>query len=152
ADSSFDAVVIWHVLEHLSDPRAALLKARAILKPGGLLMVAVPNLASWQAAATGPAWFHLDVPRHYFHFRTGVLTRLIEETGFAVEETSHFNFEQNAYGWMQSLLNRVGFRANLLYDLLKDPHARTVARPFAEEPLQALATLASLPLVVPVSF
>ncbi len=148
----FDAVVIWHVLEHVQDPRAALAKARAILKPGGLLMVAVPNFDSLQAKAGGPVWFHLDVPRHYFHFRLRVLRKLLEEQGFTVEKVSHFSLEQNPYGWIQTLLNRLGIRANLLYDLLKRRGARSVGSPWRESPGQTLATLAALPLVVPLSF
>jgi 2-polyprenyl-3-methyl-5-hydroxy-6-metoxy-1,4-benzoquinol methylase len=151
-DAFFDAVVIWHVLEHVQAPRAALAKANAILKPGGLLMIAVPNFDSLQAKVGGPAWFHLDVPRHYFHFRLGVLENLLEEEGFTVEKVSHFSLEQNPYGWIQTLLNRLGIRANLLYDLLKRRAARSVGSPLREYPWQTLATVAALPLVVPLSF
>jgi hypothetical protein len=52
---------------------------------------------------------------------------------------------------MQSILNRLGFRTNLLYDLLKEPSARTV-EPFRQHPAQTLAMLAALPLVVPLGF
>jgi 2-polyprenyl-3-methyl-5-hydroxy-6-metoxy-1,4-benzoquinol methylase len=65
---SFDAVVLWHVLEHVPDPVEALAKAREILRPGGLLVLAVPNFESLQARFSGRHWFHLDVPRHYHHF------------------------------------------------------------------------------------
>ena len=40
----FDVVTLWHVVEHLVDPRAMLEAARSRLSPGGLLVVAVPNL------------------------------------------------------------------------------------------------------------
>ena len=152
APGSFDALVLWHVLEHLPDPRAALAKAHTLLKPGGLLMVAVPNFESAQAAFAGPHWFHLDVPRHYFHFRLSVLERLLEEGGFAVENVSHFNLEQNPYGWIQSLLNRLGIRFNLLYDVLKTPSARNGAHPVKEHPLQMILMTAALVPIVPLSF
>jgi 2-polyprenyl-3-methyl-5-hydroxy-6-metoxy-1,4-benzoquinol methylase len=149
---SFDAIVIWHVLEHLPDPRAVLRTAYALLRPGGLLMIGVPNFDSLQAKLTGPDWFHLDVPRHYFHFRLGVLTRLLTEAGFAIEDVSHFNLEQNPYGWIQSLLNRAGFRFNLLYDLLKNPAARSERHAARRHPVQTVLTAALLPLVLPLSF
>src|SRR5262249_46633073 len=123
----------------------------AILRPGGLLMVAVPNFDSLQAAVSGSAWFHLDVPRHFFHFRAGGLRRLLEASGFVVVDVSHFSLEQNPYGWIQSLLNRRGFRPNLLYDLLKEPSARMVD-PLRQHPLQTLAMLTTLPLLVPLGF
>ena len=47
APHSFDAVVIWHVLEHLPDPQATLEAVGEILKPGGVLVIAVPNNSSW---------------------------------------------------------------------------------------------------------
>jgi 2-polyprenyl-3-methyl-5-hydroxy-6-metoxy-1,4-benzoquinol methylase len=121
---SFDALVLWHVLEHLSRPGEALRKCHELLRPGGLLVVAVPNFSSLQAAIGGPYWFHLDVPRHYVHFRLKTLRAALEAAGFRVRKVSHFNLEQNPFGWIQSLLNRLGFRENLLYSLLKHPSAR----------------------------
>ncbi len=53
--ASFDQVIIWHVLEHLIDPVRTLREAHRILKPGGRLVVAVPNFSSLQARCTG-AW------------------------------------------------------------------------------------------------
>jgi SAM-dependent methyltransferase len=148
---SFDVAVFWHVLEHMADPRAALRKAHEILRPGALLAVAVPNFESLQARATGPSWFHLDVPRHYFHFRLRVLRRLLESEGFSILRVSHFSFEQNPYGWIQSLYNRAGFRHNLLYEILKHESARSGGHPVRTHPVQTLLTLLTLPVVAPLS-
>lgn len=149
---SFDAVVLWHVLEHVPDPAEALAKAREILRPGGLLVIAVPNFESLQARFSGRHWFHLDVPRHYHHFGVSVLKRMLESAGFSIADISHLSLEYNPYGWIQSILNWMGFRFNLLYDLLKNPSARSLRRPFKEMPLQTLLTLAVLPPVVSASF
>src|SRR3954454_22183190 len=67
-DGEFDLVILWHVLEHVHAPRAMLQEVSRILKPGGVLLVAVPNFGSWEARWRGPGWFHLDVPRHLTHF------------------------------------------------------------------------------------
>lgn len=150
-DGSFDVVNIWHVLEHLPDPTEVLAKSRRLLREGGLLVVAVPNFESFQARIAGPHWFHLDVPRHYWHFGEKTLRDLLEKEGFAIRETSHFSFEQNPYGWIQSLLNRMGFPNNLLYDILKHQSARNVVHPFRLHPISCLLLFPALLPVVPLS-
>lgn len=119
-DACFDLVVIWHVLEHLPDPRETLLEIRRLLKPGGRIAVAVPNFSSWQAKWAGPAWFHLDLPRHLFHFSANNLRRLLTEAGFELEAERHFSLRQNPFGWVQSALNRWNpCHRNGLYSSLK---------------------------------
>jgi SAM-dependent methyltransferase len=118
--ASFDEVIVWHVLEHLSDPRGTLIEIHRILKPGGRLIVAVPNYSSLQARWSGAAWFHLDLPRHLFHFPLAGLRRLVIETGFSPTSEHHFSLRQNPFGWVQSALNRFKrLPRNGLYTLLK---------------------------------
>jgi 2-polyprenyl-3-methyl-5-hydroxy-6-metoxy-1,4-benzoquinol methylase len=105
------AVVLWHVLEHVPDPLATLERARQILRPGGLLVIAVPNFESLQARFSGRHWFHLDVPRHYHHFGLSILKRMLREAGFTISDVSHLSLEYNPYGWIQSILNRTGLRS-----------------------------------------
>ncbi|MFK7897051.1 MAG: class I SAM-dependent methyltransferase [Myxococcota bacterium] len=119
AEASFDLVVIWHVLEHLTEPRATLEEIRRVLRPGGRLVVAVPNYASWQARWSGAAWFHLDLPRHLHHFTAAGLERLIKEVGFRPRSAHHFSLRQNPFGWIQSALNRLeSLPRNQLYAVL----------------------------------
>ncbi len=118
-DGYFDQVIIWHVLEHVSDPRATIEEMRRILKPGGELVVAVPNFSSLQARWSGPAWFHLDLPRHLYHFPAAGLAKLLEECCFRVESAHHFSLRQNPFGWVQSALNKLKrVPRNALYELL----------------------------------
>ena len=100
--SYFDQVIIWHVLEHLPDPRRTLDEIPPCLKPGGRLVVAVPNYSSLQARCFGAGWFHLDPPRHLYHFPVEGLRRLLESTGFQVDREHHFSLRQNPFGWVQS--------------------------------------------------
>jgi 2-polyprenyl-3-methyl-5-hydroxy-6-metoxy-1,4-benzoquinol methylase len=117
--ASFDQVIIWHVLEHLSDPAGTLREVHRILKPGGRLIVAVPNFSSLQARCTGAAWFHLDLPRHVYHFPLPALRQLLTLTGFHVKSVHHFSLRQNPFGWIQSLMNCFGsLPRNGLYALL----------------------------------
>lgn len=117
--ASFDMVILWHVLEHVADPRALLAEIARLLRPGGVLIVAVPNDSSWQARWSGPAWFHLDLPRHLFHFPVAALRRLLQNVGLHCRSEHHFSLRQNPFGWVQSLLNRCGWLPrNGLYVLL----------------------------------
>ncbi|MBW2271269.1 MAG: class I SAM-dependent methyltransferase [Deltaproteobacteria bacterium] len=128
AGDHFHEVVLWHVLEHLADPRGALAEAFRVLRPGGRLVVAVPNFSSLQARWAGAAWFHLDAPRHLFHFPREALLRLLEELGFAVESEHHFSLRQNPFGWIQSGLNRSRrLPRNGLYTLLHERSSRAPA-------------------------
>ena len=116
---SFSKVIVWHVLEHLRDPRGTLEEAARILAPGGELVVSLPNFSSLQARLAGPGWFHLDPPRHLFHFPAEALRLLFEQTGFEVVSEHHFSLRQNPFGWVQSALNRLpGLPRNGLYTLL----------------------------------
>ena len=118
-DAFFDVIVIWHVLEHLEDPRGTLQEIHRILRPGGRVVVAVPNFSSFQAVWTGSAWFHLDLPRHLFHFPLDALRRLLAEVGFEVGQAYHFSLRQNPFSWIQSVLNLIPrLPRNGLYSLL----------------------------------
>lgn len=117
---SFDEVIFWHVLEHLANPRQVIAEVRRILKPGGRLIVAVPNFSSWQSRWSGACWFHLDLPRHLIHFSRSGLLALLRETDFEVHSEHHFSLRQNPFGWIQSWLNQLGcWPRNQLYSRLQ---------------------------------
>ena len=118
-DEFFDGVLVWHVLEHLRDPAASLSAIHRALRPRGRLVLAVPNFASLQASWAGPAWFHLDLPRHLYHFPLPALRRLLDRGGFELVSEHHFSLRQNPFGWIQSWLNRSQeLPRNGLYTLL----------------------------------
>jgi SAM-dependent methyltransferase len=116
---SFDAVMMWHVWEHLPQPFQTLAEIRRILRPGGLLLLEVPNNDSQQARMAGGAWFHLDTPRHLYHFGVDWLSQALPQHGFQMVERGTFSFEQGFYGYAQSYLNRVCAEPNALYAWLK---------------------------------
>tara|TARA_B100001123_G_C15273541_1_gene1011227 strand:+ start:329 stop:1303 length:975 start_codon:yes stop_codon:yes gene_type:complete len=116
---SFDVVNINHVLEHLEKPGETLAECYRILKKSGLLVVAVPNIDSFQAMFGKCNWFQLDIPIHLFHFSSQSLVKLLEKKSFKVNLIRHFKFEYNPFGWLQTMLNASGIQENLLYDLLK---------------------------------
>jgi len=78
----FDAVTLSHVAEHLHDPRGVLATCRRILRPGGALWIATPNLLAIGHARFGADWLGLDPPRHLVLFTPASLRDLLEEVGF----------------------------------------------------------------------
>jgi SAM-dependent methyltransferase len=83
--ASFDVITLWHVLEHLWAPRRALQIIHSLLKPGGTLIVEVPNFDDPLRRVFGGFWSHIDVPRHLLHFTPRTLRNLLEGAGFTVE-------------------------------------------------------------------
>ena len=130
--NSFDIVVIWHVLEHLTDPASTLKKVGKILKPDGKLIVAVPNFGGLQSRLFSKHWFHLDLPRHTYHFTQQSLQSIANNAGLAVTKTTTQSFDQGVYGFLQSFINKLVInKPNTLYSILKKtrhrPKSGTVA-------------------------
>lgn len=124
----FDAITMWHTLEHFRDPERVVAAAREQLTPDGVLVIAVPDADGLQARVFGGRWFHLDVPRHLYHFTRGSLERLLERAGLTVERWHHQELELDVFGWLQSALNTVFSEPNLLFQSLtgKPPAAGPV--------------------------
>jgi SAM-dependent methyltransferase len=135
-----DLVIMFHVLEHLADPLAALRAVARRTRPGGTLVLGIPNIASWQARVTGSGWMHLDVPRHLCHFSPDAIERALVASGFRMARLDFRSFEHDPFGWVQSTLDRLGFEQGLLVKLL--------AR-MGERRSGALATLGALVLAIP---
>lgn len=112
----FDAVTCWHVLEHVLRPADLVRWVGGILAPNGQFQVTVPMLSSWQAKLSGANWLHLDVPRHRYHFDHRTLPRILHENGFVAVDTTTFAFEYDWFGALQSALNALCSRRNVLFE------------------------------------
>ena len=81
----FDVITAWAVFEHLHDPAAAFAACARLLRPGGVLIVQVPNLNSIHAR-----WARLeDVPRHLYFFTPGALRRYADRVGLELSRIVH---------------------------------------------------------------
>jgi SAM-dependent methyltransferase len=100
---AFAAITMFHVIEHLPDPRPCLVTARSLLAPDGRLIVQVPNAASWQCRLLGRRWNGLDVPRHLFDYRDADLEKLLDSSGFEVVRRKYFSWRDNPAGLASSL-------------------------------------------------
>ena len=150
AADQFDAVVLWHVLEHINDPLATLHQIHRILRPGGVLLVGVPNFGSLEARLTRDKWFHLDVPRHLNHFTPSGLIAALRQTCFDTKRVSYSAPEYDLFSALQSLLNRAGLSPNYLYNFLRKSGAKT-ARKRNSTILQVIAHLLLLPAASPIA-
>jgi 2-polyprenyl-3-methyl-5-hydroxy-6-metoxy-1,4-benzoquinol methylase len=84
--ATFDAITMWHVMEHVHDLSNYVDQLGAILKKEGRLFVAVPNYTSLDAKIYGACWAAYDVPRHLYHFSPESMKVLMEQHGFKIEE------------------------------------------------------------------
>ncbi|PWV48971.1 bifunctional 2-polyprenyl-6-hydroxyphenol methylase/3-demethylubiquinol 3-O-methyltransferase UbiG [Chitinophaga sp. S165] len=75
----FDAITMWHVLEHVHSLHDYLKQIRTLLKPEGSLIIAVPNYTSPDAEHYGPFWAAYDVPRHLYHFSPSSMEELLKQ-------------------------------------------------------------------------
>lgn len=110
----FDLIIMYNVLEHVWEPLEILRNCSELLSKKGQIIVVVPNFSSWQARLCGAHWFHLDVPRHLIQFSRTGLERAFAAQGMCILSQSYVSWEHDPYGWVQSVLNLVGFKQNRL--------------------------------------
>ncbi len=93
ASQSFDAVTLWHVLEHLPNLEAQIKELQRLLKTDGTLLIAVPNYKSFDAVYYKEFWAAYDVPRHLWHFSKTSIQRLVEQVGMEVVSIRPMKFD-----------------------------------------------------------
>ena len=131
--ASQDLVVLWHVLEHVSDPAALLQHIRRVMSREGVLLLGVPNAGSIEAKACRAGWFHLDVPRHLLHFDRQNLEQLLKANGLKIERQSYFVPEYDFFSFIQSLQNKLGLPQNRLYLLIRRPSLGSIKKESGED-------------------
>lgn len=92
-NSSFDVITLWHVLEHLPNLDEQLLILKKLLKPKGVLIVAVPNYKSYDAQYYKEFWAAYDVPRHLSHFNKESISNLFGEVSMKVKKIKPMYFD-----------------------------------------------------------
>lgn len=80
--ASFDAAVMFDVIEHLFDPRAVLEATRTALRPGGVLVVSTPNFNALSRLALGVEWAVLNPLEHTYYYTASTLCRMLDSCGF----------------------------------------------------------------------
>ncbi|MEO6915155.1 MAG: class I SAM-dependent methyltransferase [Chitinophagaceae bacterium] len=91
--SSFYAITMWHVLEHVHTLHEYLAQISTLLADGGYLFIAVPNYTSEDARYYREFWAAYDVPRHLYHFSPASMRSLVEKHGLTVTDIKPMWFD-----------------------------------------------------------
>ena len=91
--NQFDVITLWHVLEHVPDLDEYILKLKLLLKPNGILVIAVPNYKSFDARYYKNFWAAFDVPRHLWHFSQKSIQLLFSKFNFKLEKVLPMYFD-----------------------------------------------------------
>jgi predicted SAM-dependent methyltransferase len=82
---SFDAITLWHVLEHVHELHPYIERLKTLLRRHGRIFIAVPNYTSYDARSYREMWAAYDVPRHLYHFSPEAMERLLSQHGLQLQ-------------------------------------------------------------------
>ena len=80
----FDVITLWHVLEHIENLNEVVAKINSILKPNGVVIIALPNHDSYDAKKYKDFWAAYDAPRHLWHFTSNTVKKLLGKHQFNI--------------------------------------------------------------------
>ena len=110
SDQFFDVVTAWDVLEHTDNPNNTLREIFRILRPGGVLVLRIPDPDSYTARLFKSYWIGFDAPRHLFGFPRSFVIRSLEELGFNIREVRFLSSEHfTVFASMSAFLYDKGF-------------------------------------------
>jgi len=131
---AYDAIVMRMVLEHVHSPKAVLSKLHAALKPGGQLIITVPDIAGVEARAFGRYFYGLQLPTHLYHFTACTLGRMLRESGFEITDVRHNRNDRDYTGSIENKIKEEG-RGAITGMMLSKP----VRKLFVQFAIKALA-------------
>ena len=82
---SFDAITLWHVLEHVHDLHPYLERLKTLVRRSGRIFIAVPNYTCYDAEVYQAFWAAYDVPRHLYHFSPDAMESLLTQHGLQLQ-------------------------------------------------------------------
>ncbi len=80
----FDVITMWHVLEHVPELNDRIDDLKRLIKPEGIIVIAVPNCTSFDADVYKENWAAYDVPRHLYHFVPNDIETVFNNHGLKV--------------------------------------------------------------------
>ncbi|MEK9175089.1 MAG: class I SAM-dependent methyltransferase [Patescibacteria group bacterium] len=120
-DRAYDVVVLFHVLEHFEDPRGALEKIYSLINPGGLLVLEVPNIASYPACKNEKNWEYIN-DEHVSYFSPDTIKKLLLSVGFSFGGIIQRDFDEWNVGIAENL-RRIGILNAQVSMTVQNAHA-----------------------------
>ena len=132
AQDMFDIITLFDVLEHTFEPAATLRRVWRLLRPGGIVAITLPNWESLDHAIFGRYWVGYDAPRHLECFPHNVLSDMLVQAGFVIEDDrcvfgGYFTFTTSLRTWLRAC---AGSMAPALESLMDFPGLRLPFEPF----------------------
>ena len=112
-DKLFDIITLFHVLEHVHELRKTTKRLISLVKENGYIIIAVPNIESWDATYYENYWAAWDVPRHLYHFNKNSINLFSEEFNLKLVDSKPMKFDS--------------FYVSLLSEKYKNPKISTVS-------------------------
>lgn len=140
AQGSFDMVCLWDVIEHLPDPKLALVEIRKLLKPDGILLINFPDIGTWQAKLAGKRfWWILSV--HLHHFTRKSIRDICSRTGF---EAFHFQryWQTLEFGYLERMAVHYRIPLAALITRITPGFIQRISIPYYASQTTALARIA----------
>jgi ubiquinone/menaquinone biosynthesis C-methylase UbiE len=122
-DPAYDVVTYWHVFEHLQDLEGSIEEVSAVIKPGGCLVIAVPNYRSLDARYYKERWAAFDVPRHLWHFSRDSIKHLFIPKGYQLLSVKPLWLDAFYISWLSETYKKrklapiLGFAVGLISNL-----------------------------------
>lgn len=117
----FDYVRANHSFEHIACPGKTLDEIHRVLKPGGRLLIGVPNAAGLNARIFRQYWWYLGAPVHPFTYSVGTLSRLLRKHHFEHLKVTYNSDFSGILGSSQIWANRKNGRASTEGALIRNP-------------------------------
>ena len=99
-EGSFDVITMWHVLEHVDALRWQIQQLYRLCKPGGRIIIALPNYKSYDGQYYKAAWAAYDVPRHLNHFNEETIIKIFEESHLKHIKTKKLHWDAYYISYM----------------------------------------------------
>lgn len=126
----FDLITMWDYLEHSITPREDIGRAYELLRPGGVFVVATPDISSIPARIFRSNWIGIKLEEHFYYFSRKVLSGMLRDSGFDIVKTAYAGKYVSAQILAARLIFYSGFLSRVVGPMLKNMKFSLYCNPF----------------------